>query len=206
LTSTIVEVGDCSTGTSLGLVEGTGIRPGEWALVTAAGGGLGILLVQLAHAAGARVAAAARGKRKLDLALELGADAAVDYSEPGWAERVREVTGGAGPNEVTRGRLRAFEQRCNPFEIVVARGYLHVHEKVGVLDQAKLEDLQRNPPDRRPGVRRRPGAPPSGSPTSAGRSRARCPRRKAASAARRAGRSGSRSSDNPICPRPEATK
>jgi NADPH2:quinone reductase len=89
--------------TAFGLLEGTGIKPGEWVLVTAAGGGLGILLTQLARAAGAHVVAAARGKRKLDLALERGADAAVDYTEPGWTERVREATGGAGPDVVFDG-------------------------------------------------------------------------------------------------------
>src|SRR6266545_4147852 len=89
--------------TALGLAEGARIQPGEWVLVLAVGGGLGILLVQLAHAAGARVIGAARGKRKLDLARELGAAAVVDYSEPDWAERVREATGGVGPDVVFDG-------------------------------------------------------------------------------------------------------
>ena len=89
--------------TAMGLLEGTGIKPGEWVLVTAAGGGLGILLTQLARAAGAQVVAAARGKRKLDLTLEQGAEAAVDYTGPGWTERVREATGGAGPDVVFDG-------------------------------------------------------------------------------------------------------
>jgi NADPH:quinone reductase len=100
--------------TAFGLLEGTGINPGEWVLVTAAAGGLGTLLVQLAHVAGARVIAAARSKRKLDLARELGADAVVDYSQPDWTERVREATGGTGPDVVFDGAggqvgLAAFE-------------------------------------------------------------------------------------------------
>jgi NADPH:quinone reductase len=89
--------------TALALIEAARIQPGEWVLVTAAGGGLGILLVQLAHAAGARVVAAARGSRKLNLARELGTDAVVDYSEPGWAEQVRRATGGGGPDTVFDG-------------------------------------------------------------------------------------------------------
>lgn len=89
--------------TALGLLETTGVKAGEWVLVTAAGGGLGLLLVQLAHAAGARVIAAARGDQKLDLAKEQGAAVVVDYTEPGWAERVREVTDGAGPDVVFDG-------------------------------------------------------------------------------------------------------
>lgn len=82
--------------TALRLADAASIKPGERVLVTAAAGGLGSLLVQLAHAAGGRVAAAARGERKLALARDVGADGAVDYSEPGWADRVLESTGGAG--------------------------------------------------------------------------------------------------------------
>jgi NADPH2:quinone reductase len=89
--------------TALGLVEGAGMRSGEWALVLAAGGGMGTLLVQLARAAGTRVAGAARGDEKLGLVRELGAEVVVDYSEAGWPGRVREATGGAGPDVVFDG-------------------------------------------------------------------------------------------------------
>ena len=51
--------------TALGLIEQAGIRAEEWVLVLGAGGGLGSLLVQLAHGTGARVIGAARGKQKL---------------------------------------------------------------------------------------------------------------------------------------------
>ncbi|HYN97387.1 MAG TPA: zinc-binding dehydrogenase [Pilimelia sp.] len=80
--------------TALGLADVVGLGPGDRTLVTAAGGGLGALLVQLAHAAGGRVVAAARGAAKLDRLRKLGADVVVDYSEPGWTERVRDATGG----------------------------------------------------------------------------------------------------------------
>ncbi|MFC4533557.1 zinc-binding dehydrogenase [Sphaerisporangium dianthi] len=89
--------------TGFGVFDAAEVKPGDWVLVTAAAGGMGVMLVQLARAAGARVAAAARGERKLDLARRLGADLAVDYTEPGWAERVREATGGAGPDVVFEG-------------------------------------------------------------------------------------------------------
>lgn len=82
--------------TGLGLAELAAVRPREWVLVTAAGGGLGTLLVQLATAAGGRVVAAARGTRKLEVARKLGAAAVVDYTGPGWTDQVRSVTGGAG--------------------------------------------------------------------------------------------------------------
>lgn len=87
--------------TAFGLLDGTGVEAGERVLVMPAAGGLGLLLVQLAKNNGAsRVVAAARGKQKLDLALEVGADAAVDYSEQDWTDRVREAFGGDGPDVV----------------------------------------------------------------------------------------------------------
>ena len=50
------------------LFEAAGVREGERVLVEAAAGGVGTLLVQLAHAAGAHVIGAAGGERKLALA------------------------------------------------------------------------------------------------------------------------------------------
>jgi NADPH2:quinone reductase len=82
---------------ALALVEASGLRAGETALVEAAAGGVGSLLVQLARAAGARVVAAAGGPRKVGVARDLGADISVDYGEPGWADRVRAQ---AGPVDV----------------------------------------------------------------------------------------------------------
>ncbi|QMV24398.1 zinc-binding dehydrogenase [Streptomyces sp. SCUT-3] len=89
--------------TALGLFAAARVRPGEWVLVEAAAGGVGSLLVQAARAAGARVVGAARGGRKLEVVRGLGADAAVDYSDPDWAEQVRAVTGGAGADVVFDG-------------------------------------------------------------------------------------------------------
>ncbi|RMI36984.1 zinc-binding dehydrogenase [Streptomyces triticirhizae] len=77
--------------------------PGEYVLVEAAGGGVGSLLVQLAAARGAHVIAAAGGAAKLRLAERLGARSAVDYTDPGWPDRVRAATGGAGVDLVFDG-------------------------------------------------------------------------------------------------------
>ncbi|MER5646155.1 zinc-binding dehydrogenase [Streptosporangium sp. NPDC002524] len=112
-------------GTALGLVEGARIRPGEWVLVEAAGGGVGSLLVQLARAAGARVVGAARGARKLELARDLGAEVVVDYSDPDWAKRVREATGGAGPDVVFDGV--GGEIGLAAFEVTADGGRFSVH-------------------------------------------------------------------------------
>jgi NADPH2:quinone reductase len=89
--------------TALALVEATVPRAGEWVLVTGAAGGLGILLIQLARQAGARVIGAARGEKKLALATENSADAVVDYSQADWAGQVARITGGAGLSLVLDG-------------------------------------------------------------------------------------------------------
>lgn len=74
--------------TGTGIAEGVGIGAGDRVLILGAAGGMGTLLVQLAVAAGAYVVGAARGERKLALIRELGADLAVDYTEPGWTGAV----------------------------------------------------------------------------------------------------------------------
>ncbi|MEV0031181.1 zinc-binding dehydrogenase [Nocardia sp. NPDC050793] len=89
--------------TALAVFDRAAIQPGERVLITAAGGGLGTLLIQLARTAGAYVVAAARGHAKLELAERLGAHAVVDYSEPDWTAKARAATGGAGVDIVLDG-------------------------------------------------------------------------------------------------------
>ncbi|MDX6250051.1 MAG: NADPH:quinone reductase [Kribbellaceae bacterium] len=72
-------------------------------LITAAAGGMGVLLIQLARKAGAHVIAAARGQAKLDLVKAQGAEVAIDYSEPGWEKSVLEATNGQGVDIVFDG-------------------------------------------------------------------------------------------------------
>ncbi len=89
--------------TALALLDGGGIQPQEWVLVLPGGSGLGLVLIQLARACGARVIAGARGATKLDLALQSGAEATVDYTDTDWAKRLREATGGSGIDVVFDG-------------------------------------------------------------------------------------------------------
>lgn len=77
--------------TAVGLDEAAGIRPAENVAITAAAGGVGGLLVQLAVRAGARPVALAGSDRKLDHAASLGAWLGVRYDRPGVAERIKEV-------------------------------------------------------------------------------------------------------------------
>lgn len=76
--------------TALAQMRVAELQSQERVLVLAAAGGVGTLLVQLAHAAGAMVVAAAGGLRKVELAASLGADHAVDYADPSWTDAVRE--------------------------------------------------------------------------------------------------------------------
>ncbi len=72
---------------------------GKSVLISAAAGGVGSLLVQLARRAGARqVIAAASSEAKLAFARSLGADAGVNYSSAAWVDAVRGATEGQGPD------------------------------------------------------------------------------------------------------------
>jgi NADPH2:quinone reductase len=85
------------------------IEDGDTVVVHAAAGGVGQLLVQLAKARGARVIATTSGGDKEAAARSAGADDAIGYD--GFADRVRELTGGEGAAVVYDGIGRAtFEE------------------------------------------------------------------------------------------------
>jgi NADPH:quinone reductase len=70
------------------------LQPGETVVVQAAAGGTGGLAVQLAKRAGARVIALASSEEKRELAIRLGADAAVDSRADELKEAIIEANGG----------------------------------------------------------------------------------------------------------------
>ncbi|HWS38307.1 MAG TPA: NADPH:quinone oxidoreductase family protein [Actinoplanes sp.] len=71
------------------------MRDGETVVVNAAAGGVGSLAVQLAkHFGAGRVIATASTEARRDLALSLGADAAVSSDADGYAERILDANGG----------------------------------------------------------------------------------------------------------------
>jgi NADPH:quinone reductase len=73
---------------------------GDTALVHAAAGGVGLLLVQMLRLAGARVLATCSTPEKEALAREAGADATIRYGEMDVAAEVRRLTGGRGVDVV----------------------------------------------------------------------------------------------------------
>lgn len=90
---------------------------GESVLASAAAGGVGGWIVELARALGAgAVFALASSEAKRAEALRLGADLALDPADPRWPEAVREASGGRGADvfldsvggEVFRGGMRAL--------------------------------------------------------------------------------------------------
>ncbi|MEU4195281.1 zinc-binding dehydrogenase [Kribbella sp. NPDC026611] len=77
------------------------LLPGETVVVNAAAGGVGSLAVQLAKEFGAgQVIATASTEAKRALAVELGADVAVDNDPDGYADRIRTATDGRGVDVV----------------------------------------------------------------------------------------------------------
>lgn len=72
----------------------------DTALVTAAAGGVGHLLVQLAKRRGARVIATVSTAEKEELARKAGADEAVRYRDVDLVDEVRSLTDGAGVDVV----------------------------------------------------------------------------------------------------------
>lgn len=72
------------------------VKEGDTILVHAAAGGVGLLLVQLATARGARVIGTVSTAEKERLAREAGADDVIRYDEVDFAEATRELTDGEG--------------------------------------------------------------------------------------------------------------
>ena len=79
------------------------LKTGDTALVHAAAGGVGLLLVQIAKLRGARVIGTAGNDDKARLAREAGADEVVVYSKDDFAVAARSFTGGRGVDVVYDG-------------------------------------------------------------------------------------------------------
>jgi NADPH2:quinone reductase len=76
------------------------IEAGDTVLVHAAAGGVGLLLVQLAKARGARVLATVGTEEKARLAKGAGADETILYQEADFAAAVKALTDGRGVQAV----------------------------------------------------------------------------------------------------------
>jgi len=76
------------------------LKPGDTALVHAAAGGVGLLLVQTAKLRGARVFGTVSSTEKVAWAREAGADEVIVYTEQDFEAEVMRLTSGKGVNVV----------------------------------------------------------------------------------------------------------
>ncbi|KAH8926461.1 NAD(P)-binding protein [Atractiella rhizophila] len=84
-----------------GLVLRGKLQKGEWLLVHAGAGGVGLSAVQIGKALGARVIATASTQEKLDVCKrEGGADFVINYTEKDWQKKVLEITKGKGADVI----------------------------------------------------------------------------------------------------------
>jgi len=76
------------------------LKRGETALVHAAAGGVGLLLVQMAHHIGARVIGTVSTDEKAKLARDAGADEIILYTQADFEAETKRLTGGKGVDVV----------------------------------------------------------------------------------------------------------
>jgi NADPH:quinone reductase len=98
------------------------LKSGQTALVHAAAGGVGLLLVQMIKMLGARVIGTVSTAEKVRLAREAGADEVIMYTEADFEAETKRLTGGRGVDVVydSVGKT-TFEKSLN---CLVPRGYL----------------------------------------------------------------------------------
>jgi NADPH2:quinone reductase len=118
------------------------LKAGETALVHAAAGGVGLLLVQMARAVGARVIGTASSEEKARLAREAGADEVIVFTKHDFETEVKRLTDGKGVEVVYDGVGKAtFEKNLNVMRL---RGMLVLYGMssgpVLPVDPAKLSE------------------------------------------------------------------
>jgi putative PIG3 family NAD(P)H quinone oxidoreductase len=77
-----------------------GLQPGETLLVHGGGSGIGTTAIQLAKALGAKVLVTVGSPEKAERCVQLGADAAINYKNEDFVERVHELTDGHGADVI----------------------------------------------------------------------------------------------------------
>jgi len=98
------------------------LQPGETALIHAAAGGVGLLLVQMAKKIGARVIGTAGTKEKAQLARDAGADECIIYTEADFAAETKRLTAGKGVHVVYDGVGKATFDK--DLDVLLPRGFL----------------------------------------------------------------------------------
>ena len=91
------------------------IKNGETALIHAAAGGVGLLLVQMAKRLGARVIATAGSEEKAQLARDAGADEVIIYTEQDFQTETKRLTASGRARCLRRRGQRHFRARPECF-------------------------------------------------------------------------------------------
>ena len=145
------------------MVAGKPVQPGDTVLVMGTGG-VSMLALQFAKAAGARVIGTSSSDEKLERARAMGLDEGINYkNHPDWNEEVLKLTGGMGVDCVVEvggvgtlmrsmlsvgpggkialiGVLSGFEGDTNPHTLMRKGGSLH---GIFVGNRAMFEDMNR---------------------------------------------------------------
>jgi len=97
------------------------VQKDDWILVHAAAGGVGLLLMQLLKAVGAKTIGTASTTEKLELAKKNGAEVVINYKEEkDLVGKVKEITGGEGVRAVFDSTGK--DQFDNDLEVVARKG------------------------------------------------------------------------------------
>jgi NADPH:quinone reductase len=108
--------------TALTLIrEAHPVQRGDWVLVHAAAGGVGLWLCQLLRVVGAHTIGTASTEEKMQLAKANGAEVVINYKEEtDLVARVKEITGGEGVSVVFDSTGK--DQFENDLEVVKRKG------------------------------------------------------------------------------------
>jgi len=115
---------------------------GDWCLIHAAAGGVGLLLTQLAKRRGLQVIGTVSTSTKADRARGAGVDQAIDYTQEDFAAAVHELTHGAGVRAVFESVGKSTLDKS--FECLSKRGYMVLFGQAsGPVDPVDIRRLQR---------------------------------------------------------------
>ena len=98
------------------------LEAGDWCVVHAAAGGVGLLLTQMARTQGLHVIGTVSTREKADKASAAGAEVTVVHEERDFAEAAREVTKGRGVQAVFDGIGKTTFERS--LDSLAPRGYM----------------------------------------------------------------------------------
>ena len=117
------------------------VKPGDWCLIQAAAGGIGLLLCQMAKIRGGRVIGVASTEGKAKFVREAGADEVIISKQDDIAEEARRVTEGRGVNVVYDGVGKdTFDANLNS---LAPGGYLVIYgQSSGYVPPFDLMTLQ----------------------------------------------------------------